>query len=57
MTQSYYIKFSYDFFRDDSQLQGILNTIPSENCEPYRYNEDKKPIAPCGIIADTIFNG
>ncbi|CAH0713718.1 unnamed protein product, partial [Brenthis ino] len=50
------LRSDYVNSKDDSQLQGILNTIPSENCEPYRYNEDKKPIAPCGIIADTIFN-
>uniref|UniRef100_G1PJE5 Cell cycle control protein 50A n=1 Tax=Myotis lucifugus TaxID=59463 RepID=G1PJE5_MYOLU len=44
--------------RDDSQLNGdptaLLN--PSKECEPYRRNEDK-PIAPCGAIANSMFNG
>ncbi|XP_014391267.1 PREDICTED: cell cycle control protein 50A isoform X2 [Myotis brandtii] len=43
--------------RDDSQLNGdptaLLN--PSKECEPYRRNEDK-PIAPCGAIANSMFN-
>lgn len=29
---------------------------PSKECEPYRRNEDK-PIAPCGAIANSMFNG
>lgn len=29
---------------------------PSKECEPYRTNEDK-PIAPCGAIANSMFNG
>uniref|UniRef100_A0A8D0MCH7 Cell cycle control protein n=4 Tax=Sus scrofa TaxID=9823 RepID=A0A8D0MCH7_PIG len=43
--------------RDDSQLNGdhgaLLN--PSKECEPYRRSEDK-PIAPCGAIANSMFN-
>lgn len=46
--------------RDDSQLlgrEGILST----NCEPfdYEHKEDGKkiPIAPCGAIANSLFNG
>lgn len=42
--------------KDDNQLQGVLNLTPSENCEPYRYDENGKPIAPCGRVADTLFN-
>lgn len=38
-----------------------LNTIfplqnPSKECEPYRTSEGK-PIAPCGAIANSLFNG
>ncbi|XP_077077066.1 transmembrane protein 30Ab [Siphateles boraxobius] len=42
--------------RDDSQLNGDLNSLkdPSKECEPYRVNE--KPIAPCGAIANSMFN-
>ncbi|XP_018598987.1 cell cycle control protein 50A-like [Scleropages formosus] len=43
--------------RDDSQLNGNLNSLkePSKECEPYRTN-DGKPIAPCGAIANSLFN-
>ncbi|XP_015478221.1 cell cycle control protein 50A isoform X2 [Parus major] len=44
--------------RDDSQLNGDNSSLlnPSKECEPYRTNEDK-PIAPCGAIANSMFNG
>ncbi|XP_045454270.1 cell cycle control protein 50A-like [Melitaea cinxia] len=45
--------------RDDNQLKGELAIIPSENCEPYRYDtvlREQKPIYPCGAIADSMFN-
>ncbi|XP_072543110.1 cell cycle control protein 50A-like [Salminus brasiliensis] len=43
--------------RDDSQLNGDLSSLkdPSKECEPYRTNENK-PIAPCGAIANSMFN-
>ncbi|KAF6116634.1 transmembrane protein 30A [Phyllostomus discolor] len=43
--------------RDDSQLNGDSGALrnPSKECEPYRRNEDK-PIAPCGAIANSMFN-
>ncbi|KAG8513197.1 Cell cycle control protein 50A, partial [Galemys pyrenaicus] len=43
--------------RDDSQLNGDSSALlnPSKECEPYRKNEDK-PIAPCGAIANSMFN-
>ncbi|KAK1793557.1 hypothetical protein P4O66_011934 [Electrophorus voltai] len=43
--------------RDDSQLNGDKRflTNPSKECEPYRMN-DKMPIAPCGAIANSLFN-
>ncbi|XP_056446584.1 cell cycle control protein 50A-like [Gadus chalcogrammus] len=45
--------------RDDSQLNGDLTSLksPSKECEPYRYAmTDKLPIAPCGAIANSLFN-
>ncbi|KAG2468791.1 CC50A protein, partial [Polypterus senegalus] len=44
--------------RDDSQLNGDISSLtnPSKECEPYRESE-KKPIAPCGAIANSLFNG
>ncbi|MBN3291098.1 CC50A protein, partial [Polypterus senegalus] len=43
--------------RDDSQLNGDISSLtnPSKECEPYRESE-KKPIAPCGAIANSLFN-
>ncbi|KAL6477778.1 hypothetical protein MHYP_G00136130 [Metynnis hypsauchen] len=43
--------------RDDSQLNGDKSSLtnPSKECDPYRMN-DKKPIAPCGAIANSLFN-
>ncbi|KAF3844686.1 hypothetical protein F7725_007849 [Dissostichus mawsoni] len=43
--------------RDDSQLNGDRSalTSPSKECEPYRTGEGS-PIAPCGAIANSLFN-
>ncbi|XP_004635882.1 cell cycle control protein 50A-like [Octodon degus] len=43
--------------RDDSQLSGNIRALhnPSRDCEPYHRNEGK-PIAPCGAIANSMFN-
>ncbi|TKS75330.1 Cell cycle control protein 50A P4-ATPase flippase complex beta subunit TMEM30A [Collichthys lucidus] len=43
--------------RDDSQLNGDMTSLkePSKECEPYAYH-DNKPIAPCGAIANSMFN-
>uniref|UniRef100_A0A2A4JXJ5 Uncharacterized protein n=1 Tax=Heliothis virescens TaxID=7102 RepID=A0A2A4JXJ5_HELVI len=45
--------------RDDSQLLGRLSLTPSSDCEPFAYAlEDgkSKPVAPCGAIANSLFN-
>lgn len=46
--------------RDDNQLLGNLDT-PSGDCEPFRKEVDpidgkEKPVAPCGAIANSLFN-
>ncbi|KAM4695392.1 cell cycle control protein 50A [Discoglossus pictus] len=43
--------------RDDSQLNGDKSSLtnPSKECDPYR-TSDGKPIAPCGAIANSMFN-
>lgn len=43
--------------RDDSQLNGDERSLkdPSKECEPYRTSENR-PIAPCGAIANSMFN-
>lgn len=43
--------------RDDFQLIGELSKTPSTDCIPYAYNDNKQPIAPCGAIANSLFNG
>ncbi|KAG7460640.1 hypothetical protein MATL_G00200850 [Megalops atlanticus] len=43
--------------RDDRQLNGDMSSLrePSKECEPYQRNENM-PIAPCGAIANSMFN-
>ncbi|XP_041972284.1 apyrase-like [Aricia agestis] len=45
--------------RDDNQLLGRLSLTPSSDCEPFAYAEEDgklKPVAPCGAIANSLFN-
>ncbi|CAH0595311.1 unnamed protein product [Chrysodeixis includens] len=45
--------------RDDSQLLGRLAPNPSSDCEPFAYAMEDgkvKPVAPCGAIANSLFN-
>ena len=41
--------------RDDDQLLGRLSTTPSSDCEPFA-RDGSLPIAPCGAIANSLFN-
>ncbi|KAM9704523.1 cell cycle control protein 50A-like, partial [Menidia menidia] len=43
--------------RDDSQLNGNPASLrdPSKECEPYAFH-NRLPIAPCGAIANSMFN-
>ncbi|XP_053617317.1 cell cycle control protein 50A [Plodia interpunctella] len=41
--------------RDDNQLLGRLSMTPSSDCVPFAYL-DNKPVAPCGAIANSLFN-
>lgn len=47
--------------RDDDQLLGHLSLTPSTDCVPFAYADTEtgvqKPIAPCGAIANSLFNG
>lgn len=48
--------------RDDNQLLGRLSDIPSSDCQPFAYDlnstsQKEQPIAPCGAIANSLFNG
>ncbi|XP_065348535.1 cell cycle control protein 50A isoform X2 [Cloeon dipterum] len=44
--------------RDDSQLLGRLNPKPSSDCNPFTTTNanDTRAIAPCGAIANSLFN-
>ncbi|KAI5642597.1 LEM3 (ligand-effect modulator 3) family / CDC50 family domain-containing protein [Phthorimaea operculella] len=45
--------------RDDNQLLGRLGQDPSSDCDPFAWgmeNGVRKPIAPCGAIANSLFN-
>ncbi|XP_069693625.1 cell cycle control protein 50A isoform X2 [Periplaneta americana] len=42
--------------RDDNQLLGRLSQEPSSDCAPFDVNDDKKPVAPCGAIANSLFS-
>lgn len=41
--------------RDDEQLLGRLGT-PSSDCAPFAYDDNGRTIAPCGAIANSLFN-
>ena len=42
--------------RDDLQLHGELNGKVSSDCDPFA-KVNGTPIAPCGAIANSLFNG
>ncbi|KAL1117372.1 hypothetical protein AAG570_004698, partial [Ranatra chinensis] len=42
--------------RDDFQLLGKLDPVPSADCEPFAYTKGHVPIAPCGAIANSLFS-
>ncbi|XP_070605961.1 cell cycle control protein 50B [Erythrolamprus reginae] len=48
----------YSISRDDEQLSGVAWALrhPSQECKPYQRNHRKVPIAPCGSIANSLFN-
>lgn len=42
--------------RDDAQLLGDVKRKLSSDCEPFAYENGTYPIAPCGAIANSLFN-
>lgn len=44
--------------RDDTQMVGRLRNLesPSSYCEPFRVDQNGNPIAPCGAVANSMFN-
>uniref|UniRef100_A0A0B8RY83 Cell cycle control protein n=1 Tax=Philothamnus irregularis TaxID=1899461 RepID=A0A0B8RY83_9SAUR len=48
----------YSISRDNEQLFGVTWALhhPVKECKPYRYNSEGAPIAPCGSLANSLFN-
>ncbi|KAJ7312028.1 hypothetical protein JRQ81_006358, partial [Phrynocephalus forsythii] len=48
----------YSVSRDDAQLSGNAWALrnPVQDCQPYQKNSSGFPIAPCGSIANSLFN-
>uniref|UniRef100_A0A670YE90 Cell cycle control protein n=1 Tax=Pseudonaja textilis TaxID=8673 RepID=A0A670YE90_PSETE len=48
----------YSISRDDEQLSGLTWALhhPAQECKPYQYNRQGVPIAPCGSVANSLFN-
>ncbi|XP_043845866.1 cell cycle control protein 50B [Dromiciops gliroides] len=48
----------YVVSRDDAQLSGVASALrhPVNECAPYQRNRAGVPIAPCGAIANSLFN-
>lgn len=45
--------------RDDNQLLGRLSQSPSSDCDPFAFADTpdgSRPVAPCGAIANSLFN-
>ncbi|XP_056412990.1 cell cycle control protein 50B-like [Hyla sarda] len=58
LSNFYQNNYRYMISRDNTQLSGDLDSLknPSNECAPYRVNSDQKPIAPCGAVANSMFN-
>jgi len=64
LTNYYQNHRRYVASRDDDQLHGLTESTAnslSSNCDPYRGNYNLSssgiPYAPCGSIANSLFNG
>jgi len=42
--------------RDDKQLYGDINRAPNEDCKPFDTDNNSTKYAPCGAIANSLFN-
>lgn len=49
---------AYGVSKDDYQLSGntYYFTRPPTTCKPYQFDSNKKPIVPCGSLANSMFN-
>ncbi|XP_075706622.1 cell cycle control protein 50B-like [Rhinoderma darwinii] len=58
LSNFYQNNYRYMISKDDKQLSGDLDSLknPVNECAPYRVNSEQKPIAPCGAVANSMFN-
>lgn len=42
---------------DTQQLHGDLNKVPDDDCRPLVVDANNSHIVPCGLIANSLFNG
>lgn len=58
LTNFYQNDRRYSVSRDDEQLSGLPSALrhPANECAPYQFSAAGLPIAPCGAIANSLFN-
>ncbi|XP_055990072.1 cell cycle control protein 50B [Sorex fumeus] len=58
LTNFYQNNRRYGVSRDNAQLSGLVYALrqPANECAPYQYSASGLPIAPCGAIANSLFN-
>ncbi|NP_001084895.1 transmembrane protein 30B L homeolog [Xenopus laevis] len=58
LSNFYQNHYRYMISRDPKQLSGLIDNLksPSNDCSPYRLSSENIPIAPCGAIANSMFN-
>ncbi|XP_068121514.1 cell cycle control protein 50B-like [Hyperolius riggenbachi] len=58
LSNFYQNHYRYMISRDDKQLSGFLDSLknPATECAPYRVDSKNLSIAPCGAIANSMFN-
>ncbi|XP_075051432.1 cell cycle control protein 50B-like isoform X2 [Mixophyes fleayi] len=58
LSNFYQNHYRYMISVDDKQLFGIYDSLknPVNECVPYRLDSEQKPIAPCGAVANSMFN-
>ncbi|KAM4699378.1 cell cycle control protein 50B-like [Discoglossus pictus] len=58
LSNFYQNHYRYGISKDDKQLSGISSSLksPVNACEPYRWDAAMLPIAPCGAVANSMFN-
>ncbi|KAM4795412.1 cell cycle control protein 50B-like [Rhinophrynus dorsalis] len=58
LSNFYQNHYRYMISKDDKQLSGLIDSLknPVDECKPYKVDSTNKSIAPCGAIANSMFN-